>query len=124
VLPASEFVGVNVAVVSSLLKLTDPPAALPAESLTVNDTVLGTTGWENVAIGMAVTGLGDADEGRKVHREARTSPSRQRRANAPTRRGRASRVLVRELPLGRSATHTRKPGRPCHAEQDDLSAHT
>jgi hypothetical protein len=57
VLPASEFVGVNVAVVSSLLKLTEPPAAFPAESLSVNDTVLGTTGWENVTVGVAVTGL-------------------------------------------------------------------
>ena len=54
---ASALEGVNVAVVSPLLKLTDPAAVFPPESLSVNDTLLGTTGWENVAVGATVTGL-------------------------------------------------------------------
>ena len=49
--PASEFVGVNVATVSAALNPTDPATLFPAESLTVNDTVPGVTGWENVADG-------------------------------------------------------------------------
>ena len=51
VLPASELDGVNVATVSAALKLTDPATLFPAESFTVNDTVLGVTGCENVADG-------------------------------------------------------------------------
>src|SRR5215472_5389476 len=49
--PASGLVGVNVATVSAALKLTVPLTVLFAESLTVNDTVLGVTAWENVADG-------------------------------------------------------------------------
>ena len=51
VLAASEFVGVNVATVLPELKLTAPATAFPLESCRVNDTVLGTTAWENVAVG-------------------------------------------------------------------------
>jgi hypothetical protein len=57
VLAASELVGVNVATVSAPLKLTDPATALPPESLSVNDTVLGTTAWLNVAVGATDTAL-------------------------------------------------------------------
>jgi hypothetical protein len=56
---ASGLEGMNVATVSALLKLTDPAAGFPPESFTANDTVLGTTAWENVAIGATVTGLPD-----------------------------------------------------------------
>jgi hypothetical protein len=37
------------------LKLTAPGTELPPESFTVNDTVLGTTAWENVAVGATDT---------------------------------------------------------------------
>jgi hypothetical protein len=57
VLAASELVGVNVATVLPLLKLTEPATAFPPESLSVNDTVFGTTAWENVAVGATETGL-------------------------------------------------------------------
>jgi hypothetical protein len=53
--PFSGFVGVNVAVVSALLKLTVPATAFPPESFTVNDTVSGCTAWENVAVGATDT---------------------------------------------------------------------
>ena len=49
VLAASELVGVNVATVSAPLKLTAPATLAPPEAVTVNDTVPGCTGWENVA---------------------------------------------------------------------------
>ena len=55
VLPDSELDGVNVATVSALLKLTVPVTTVPAESFTVNDTVPGVTGWENVADGATDT---------------------------------------------------------------------
>ena len=55
VLPASELDGVNVATVSALLKLTVPSTMLSDESFTVNDTVPGVTGWENVADGATDT---------------------------------------------------------------------
>jgi len=42
---------VNVATVLPALKLTAPATAFPLESCRVNDTVLGTTAWENVAEG-------------------------------------------------------------------------
>ena len=51
VLPASGFVGVNVATVSAALKPTVPATLFPPESFTVNDTVPGVTGCENVAVG-------------------------------------------------------------------------
>ena len=54
-LAASGLFGVNVATVSALLKLTDPATLFPAESTTVNDTVLGVTGCENVADGATDT---------------------------------------------------------------------
>ena len=54
---ASELFGVNVATVSPLLKPTDPATLFPAESLTVNDTELGVTGWENVADGATEAAL-------------------------------------------------------------------
>jgi hypothetical protein len=57
VLAASELDGVNVATVPAPLKLTEPATAVPAESFTVNDTVLDTTAWENVAVGATDTGL-------------------------------------------------------------------
>src|SRR5215469_10848795 len=57
VLPASGFVGVNVATVLPLLKLTVPATGLLLESFTVNDTVFGTTACENVAVGAADTGF-------------------------------------------------------------------
>jgi hypothetical protein len=50
VLPDSALDGVNVATVSAVLKLTVPATAFPP-AVTVNDTVLGVTGWENVAVG-------------------------------------------------------------------------
>ena len=62
---ASALEGVNVAVVSALLKLTEPATVFPPESLTVNDTLLGTTAWENVAVGATVTGLPDDPEARR-----------------------------------------------------------
>jgi hypothetical protein len=37
------------------LKLTDPATLDPPEFFTVNDTVLGVTGWENVADGATDT---------------------------------------------------------------------
>ncbi len=52
----SELAGVNVATVLVLSKVTEPATVLPAESFNVNDTVLGTTGWENVAVGATETG--------------------------------------------------------------------
>ena len=54
-LAASGFVGVNVATVLPLLKLTVPATGFPPESFTVNDTVLGTTACENVAVGATET---------------------------------------------------------------------
>jgi hypothetical protein len=57
VLAASALAGVNVATVSAPLKPTVPATGLFAESLSVNDTVLGTTAWENVAVGATDTGL-------------------------------------------------------------------
>ena len=60
---ASELVGVNVATVSVLsMKVTVPETVFPLESLSVNDTLLGTTAWENVAVGATVTGLPDEPE--------------------------------------------------------------
>ena len=56
-LAASELAGVNVATVLPALKPTDPATLFPAESFTVNDTVLGVTGWENVADGATDTAL-------------------------------------------------------------------
>ena len=60
ILAASELVGVNVATVFPPLKATDPATLFPAESTTANDTVLGTTGWENVADGATDTATPDA----------------------------------------------------------------
>src|SRR5215469_12684118 len=60
--PASGLVGVNVATVSAALKLTVPLTVLFAESLTVNDTVLGVTAWENVADGATDTATPVAPE--------------------------------------------------------------
>ncbi len=54
-LDAREFVGVNVATVLVLLKPTEPATLFPLESTTVNETVLGTTAWEKVAVGAAET---------------------------------------------------------------------
>src|SRR5689334_22077577 len=54
-LEASELVGVNVATVLPLLNPTVPATGFPLESWTVNDTVLGTTGCENVAVGATET---------------------------------------------------------------------
>jgi hypothetical protein len=62
VLAASELVGVNVATVSAALKLTDPGTLFPAESTTVNDTVLGVTACENVADGATDTATPVAPE--------------------------------------------------------------
>jgi hypothetical protein len=56
VLTASEPVGVKVATVLAPLKLTEPATLLPLESCTVKDTVLGTTAWEKVAVGVTDTG--------------------------------------------------------------------
>jgi hypothetical protein len=56
VLPASELAGVKVATVSALLNEVVPGTVFPPESTTVNDTVLGTTAWENVAVGATETG--------------------------------------------------------------------
>ena len=50
---ASGFVGVNVATVFPLLKLTVPATLFPPESTTVNDIVLVVTACENVAVGAA-----------------------------------------------------------------------
>src|SRR5690349_5143097 len=57
VLAASELDGVNVATVLAPLKLTVPVTGLLLASLTVNDTVFGTTGCENVAVGATDTAL-------------------------------------------------------------------
>ena len=54
--------GLNVAVVPALSKLTDPAAGFPPESLSVNDTLPGTTAWENVAVGATESGLPDEPE--------------------------------------------------------------
>ena len=60
---ASELVGVNVAtVISPPLKPTDPATLFPPESTTVNDTVLGVTGCENVADGATDTATPVAPE--------------------------------------------------------------
>ncbi len=45
----------NVATVSAPLKPTVPVTLFPPEVFTVNDTVLGVTGWENVADGATDT---------------------------------------------------------------------
>src|SRR6516225_3318602 len=50
-LAASALEGVNVATVLAPLKLSEPATLFPAESLSVNDAVLGVTAWENVAVG-------------------------------------------------------------------------
>ena len=62
VLPASEADGVNVATVSAPLKLTVPATEDPPEALSVNDTVLVVTGWENVAVGVTGTATSVAPE--------------------------------------------------------------
>ena len=59
---ASELAGVNVATVPVLLIEVVPETAFPLEFLTVNDTVLGTTAWENVAVGATESGLPDEPE--------------------------------------------------------------
>jgi hypothetical protein len=59
---ASELVGVNVATVLPPLKPTDPATLFPAESTTVNDTVLGVTACENVADGATDTATPVAPE--------------------------------------------------------------
>ena len=51
----SEPDGANVATVLPLLKDTDPATGFPLESTSVNDTVFGTTAWENVAVGATET---------------------------------------------------------------------
>jgi hypothetical protein len=61
VLPASELDGMNVATVSALLKLTVPATLFPP-AVTVKVTVLGVTGWENVAVGAADTATPVAPE--------------------------------------------------------------
>jgi len=48
---------VNVATVLPVLKLTEPATVVPPEFCNVNDTVLGTTAWENVAVGATETGF-------------------------------------------------------------------
>src|SRR5580700_1158374 len=55
-------VGVNVATVSALLKLSVPATLFPPESFTLNDTVPGVTAWENVAEGAAEAGTPVAPE--------------------------------------------------------------
>ncbi len=55
VLFARELVGVNVATVLAVLKLTEPGTVVPPESLSVNETVLGVTAWENVTVGVTDT---------------------------------------------------------------------
>jgi hypothetical protein len=57
VLDVSELLGVKVATVLAPLKVTIPATGFPPESFSVNDTVLGTTAWENVAVGATETGL-------------------------------------------------------------------
>ena len=54
----SWFAGVNVATVSALFIDTEP-GTVPDESVTVNVSVLGTTGLLNVTVGVVVTGLLD-----------------------------------------------------------------
>ena len=39
-----------------------PETVFPLESLSVNDTLLGTTAWENVAVGATESGLPDEPE--------------------------------------------------------------
>ncbi len=56
---ASEFVGVKVATVSVLSKKVAPGTAFPFGSVSVNDSVPGTTGSDNVAVGWVETGLLD-----------------------------------------------------------------
>src|SRR5215468_5531926 len=51
----SEPDGVNVATVLPPLRATEPGTGFPPESTSVNDTVPGTTAWENVAVGAAET---------------------------------------------------------------------
>ena len=78
VLAASELVGVKVATVSAALKVTEPATAFPPESLTVNDTVLGTTAWENVAVGATETGLPVDPHARRDGRHRRRGGTRRR----------------------------------------------
>ena len=59
---ASGFVGVNVATVFPLLKLTVPATVFPPESTILNDTVPGVTACENVADGAADTATPVAPE--------------------------------------------------------------
>ena len=54
---ASELDGVNVATVSEALKDVVPATEFPPESVTENDTEVGTTASENVAVGAVETGL-------------------------------------------------------------------
>ncbi len=61
-LGASELLGVNVATVLPLLKPTVPATVVPLESLSVNDTVLGCTACENVAVGATDTATPVAPE--------------------------------------------------------------
>jgi hypothetical protein len=61
-LAASELEGVNVATVFPPLNPTDPATLFPAESFTVNDTVLGVTACENVAVGATDAATPDAPE--------------------------------------------------------------
>jgi len=61
-LGASELDGVNVATVLPLLKATVPATGFPLESLSVNDTVLGCTACENVAVGATDTATPVAPE--------------------------------------------------------------
>jgi hypothetical protein len=56
VLGANEVLGVKVAIVLPPVKVTEPGTAFPPASFSVNVTVLGTTGCENVADGAAETG--------------------------------------------------------------------
>jgi hypothetical protein len=55
VLAANELVGVKVATVLPVLKLTVPATVFPPASFKVNDTVVGCTAWENVAVGATDT---------------------------------------------------------------------
>ena len=62
VLDARGLAGVKVATVLAPLKLTVPATVAPPWSFSVNDTVLGTTAWENVAVGATETGTPVAPE--------------------------------------------------------------
>ena len=106
VLAASELFGVNVATVSAALKPTDPATLFPPESFTVNDTVLGVTGWENVADGATDTATPVAPEAGRHARHRRRRGARRLRVHH------VDPVVVVVVGAGREGVRRRRRRRP------------